>query len=868
MESKGLRPRSSAQQDIDVIILVDGSESVISTDFNKEKQLCLELAARLSGNSQLGVIQFGSKAQIVTPLTTNREELETKVDVMTKISGSSNLSVAFEICYSEFNRSKAINNQRQVWIFTNGNFKQDPRNATLTEKLIREQQVTVIAIGIGHRVDMRLLNRLAASGCCFLVGDYSKALKLFQYNPNKERNCQVSANIIFPNSVPGRLGESIILRVEVENVGLKDIPQGTKVIFRENTYFREVTVVLYETLHVGYQTSFYVTLPIKAYDLALDAYLAFLPELIEFTIVDSANKDITCDCTGFFLNLEDFAGDVLTYKPPQDLELVNIMTFGPPGVGKSLFVNSMCSTLSDHIHNLAIVAGQKKAGGKTLQKFQLNEIPGFEQTPIVLFDLPGVEETNFQGEELNQYLDGLVNNKQTVVYQTVKGIKFTPHEALAQRMHVVAFFVHPSLDEATMELLVTYYTKITTDKKSKVIIIISHSDTVLETDRRAQMHNDVCKRFSIDPSNVFFLENYVDVKDKQFNIDRNVLRILLALIDKADEFVAIQRPGSSEEADVPEVANPVIIIDPESLPRDEREALMLENNEMHVHINKLQAQINNLTNYKAALESMLTEEQKMALRGEVPQRSLVRQVTGLVTSPFSFFRSVLFGQPAPLPIDPSMSPRPRSGSLSGSPQLRKRSNSSAPNPNLTSQNPLKSSATAVSPDSQTSAPPASPSSAPPSPPSPPSPQSQSQSSAPSPPTGPRYGAPRVPKAPKGDGSLFSLTNKGPPKAAAKLKFNVRTKDKVSSPVETPQSPTPESPAGPPNSPDPAEATTTTTQSTEPGQSEPQCTVQSDAQVQVPVPVPVPVQVPVPVPVSNEVQIQDPIHASEPGQVLE
>jgi hypothetical protein len=35
----------------------------------------------------------------------------------------------------------------------------------------------------------------------------------------------------------------------------------------------------------------------------LDTYLSLLPEIIEFHMVDSANNDISCDCTGFFLDV-------------------------------------------------------------------------------------------------------------------------------------------------------------------------------------------------------------------------------------------------------------------------------------------------------------------------------------------------------------------------------------------------------------------------------------------------------------------------------------------------------------------------------------------------------------------------------------
>eukprot|EP00026_Physarum_polycephalum_P003795 Phypoly_transcript_03809.p1 GENE.Phypoly_transcript_03809~~Phypoly_transcript_03809.p1 ORF type:complete len:729 (+),score=91.53 Phypoly_transcript_03809:75-2261(+) len=636
MESKPLRPRWSASQDIDVLILVDGSESVSGDDFNKEKHLCLELASRLEGNSQLGIIQFGGKAQIVSPLSSNKEEWG-KIDGMIQLGGVANLDVAIEICNSEISRSRAISNQKQLWIFTTGGFKQDPRNATLTEKLIKEKQVTAVAIGIGHKVEMRLLNRLVASGFCFLAADFPKAIKLFQYNPNKEQHCQISANFIYPSSTSIKLGETVVLRLEVQNGGKRNILQGAKAIFKENMYFKEEDVILYETLHIGQIANLYVKLHPK--DLAnLDTYLSLLPELIEFHMVDSSNNPISCDCTGFFLDVEDFAGDVLAHRPPQGIEAVNIMTFGPRGLGKSLFVNSICAALSDHLRVV------KRDTSGALQRYQLRTISGHEQMAINLHDLSGLDDDNFKEEELRQYLAGLAGEDGS----------FT----LAQQMHSVAFFVHPSPNEAVMEFLLKFYTQIS--KKCKAVILIGHSDTVLENERRVEIHKTVCRKFAIDPSNVFFLENYVDVKEKHFNVDRNILRIILALLHNAEEFLSTQIVGNSRTVDGDHAGLKNTIIDPESLPRDEKEALMLENNEMHVHITKLQGQINSLLNYKSALESLLTEDQKLALRREAPHRSIAQHVSEIVTTPISFFKALVH---PPEPTTPRS--RPRSNSTEG-----------------------------------------------------------------------------------------------------------------------------------------------------------------------------------------------------------
>lgn len=61
---------------------MDGSGSLNEQNFNQEKQLIRALAARLGAGSQLGVIQFGSNAQIVVSLTTNMADLEAKVACM------------------------------------------------------------------------------------------------------------------------------------------------------------------------------------------------------------------------------------------------------------------------------------------------------------------------------------------------------------------------------------------------------------------------------------------------------------------------------------------------------------------------------------------------------------------------------------------------------------------------------------------------------------------------------------------------------------------------------------------------------------------------------------------------------------------
>jgi hypothetical protein len=253
-------------------------------------------------------------------------------------------------------------------------------------------------------------------------------------------------------------------------------------------------------------------------------------------------------------------------------------------------------------------------------------------------------------------LSGLsVENKHvTAVAYKMKGgeVKYSPQQALAMKMHVVAFFVPPTSDDTTLEFLLPFYEKITSENKYKAVIVIAHSDTVLETDRRTEIHNAVCQKFSAPPSSVFFLENYLDTKDKQFNVDKNVIRVLFALLNTAEEFIASQRPTepTEETEDEPAPGSPRnVIIDPEELGRNEKEVLLIENNEMHVHINNLQNQLNALLKQKAALEAEIKDQTPISPRRDAtlppprrdstlpPPRSVAQQVAGVFSSFFSIF---------------------------------------------------------------------------------------------------------------------------------------------------------------------------------------------------------------------------------------
>lgn len=242
---KNLRPRPSADSaNLDVLIAVDGSGSINADSFQKEKQLCLALAARLGEGSQMGVLQFGTTAKVIANLTVNRAEIETKVDGMAQIGGGTNLLAALGDAYQEFTLSRRPANAKQVWVITDGEYENTSATAMAAQKLAREKQATIYAIGVGNGVTQQSLNRIASVSCSYLVKDFDSALKVLSTGAQKDLSVQLNADIVFQDSIPYRLGQETVLKIDVTNHGKRKVPANSRIVFKGNDYFKEKFAII------------------------------------------------------------------------------------------------------------------------------------------------------------------------------------------------------------------------------------------------------------------------------------------------------------------------------------------------------------------------------------------------------------------------------------------------------------------------------------------------------------------------------------------------------------------------------------------------------------------------------------------------
>jgi len=253
---------------------------------------------------------------------------------------------------------------------------------------------------------------------------------------------------------------------------------------------------------------------------------------------------------------------------------VNILCLGPAGAGKSTFVNSLISGLSSEISKVNISGGKASGITSQLLMFELKKFPAFSQLRFNIYDCPGVESDNYLGEELPMILEGvlppdedILNNKR-VCFSQIVGRRSSPEEERKRRISTVVFFVPSGVVTDVLEKLADLYADVTIKYKRKAVVVISKIDLCPSDEEKKEVLNAVCTAFAIDSSSVFFLQNYVDAKNKLFQVDTGILEIIVAALKGCDDFQLLaastniqplfpatsspRKPSNSKKVDVPQ----------------------------------------------------------------------------------------------------------------------------------------------------------------------------------------------------------------------------------------------------------------------------------------------------------------------------
>jgi hypothetical protein len=235
------------------------------------------------------------------------------------------------------------------------------------------------------------------------------------------------------------------------------------------------------------------------------------------------------------------------YKPRYGEELsvtsTNVLLVGGVNSGKSSFVNSAYSTVSNHVEFVAPVTGGNDPTTLDYERYPLLDLN------VELRDMWGWGDKGIDTNQIEWLLDGKVPNKtkKTELNPRFNGLQ--KDVSLGDSAHAVIVFVPAS---AITSGFAAYWTrfepllKIARTKDMQVVVVISmsdllddsckgHAEKVYESNAVAQAVAQIHHVTGLPPNTIFPLVNYFwNDTGKSMIIEKMVAMILIRVLEQAD----------------------------------------------------------------------------------------------------------------------------------------------------------------------------------------------------------------------------------------------------------------------------------------------------------------------------------------------
>lgn len=168
--------KSSKVVSTDFYLLLDVSGSMYGSRINEAKNACINLIQETLDLNihRLGIITFGSRVQMISNLTQNKDKLIAAVKNVIS-NGSTNMSDAIKLAYDSYDNNKS---NKAIILITDG----QPDNYELTHYIANKAKshgVSIATIGV-HDADETFLRRISGdTNLTFMVNNISKLSETF-----------------------------------------------------------------------------------------------------------------------------------------------------------------------------------------------------------------------------------------------------------------------------------------------------------------------------------------------------------------------------------------------------------------------------------------------------------------------------------------------------------------------------------------------------------------------------------------------------------------------------------------------------------------------------------------------------------------
>lgn len=207
IEIEGIASAIGGVRYLDMIFVMDTSQSLKKTDpddFRSSGAIGLVRELSLKSDIKIGVVSFDKKAELVQPLTSERDEVVAALRDLPR-SGSTNIAAGIFSALAELEENGRPDSSRVIMLFTDG--KSDRNRAHRATRQAQLQRVTIQSLLLGsNKTGAEILDEISwGTGGSFLqVTDPSKLPEAF-LNLRTTGVESVSLSVNGSNPVPARI---------------------------------------------------------------------------------------------------------------------------------------------------------------------------------------------------------------------------------------------------------------------------------------------------------------------------------------------------------------------------------------------------------------------------------------------------------------------------------------------------------------------------------------------------------------------------------------------------------------------------------------------------------------------------------------
>ncbi|EFC39784.1 predicted protein [Naegleria gruberi] len=497
-------------------------------------------------DNQFTIIEFSSKCAVHARVCSDLDTILEKVPKVrtANLGGGTNLGGAFNEALIIIKNEMTDKRRKFLFVFTDG-FPDDKIEAINRANDLKLANVDICCIGVGSGIDKSFIQTISPQKG-YHIQEWSKLNETLAEIVSKEYEDFVRIKFTLKNR-PYHIGENVKIMVTIINDSDKEIPAGTVIKFNRNSYFDSKTFKTKSGVDPESSATFEIELYPKD-----GATVRDICKELEYSITTPSSSIIEKGHVEFWAS--DFGYKVLEYRPPKSSKVskLYIFSFGIIGSGKSSFFNRIVTL----VHGLTFIQNKHTSfaitapGGdhvtKRLEKVCFSKIFPEDETLCNLFfllgDSFGISEKTFTEPTLFlSWLRGLLGES----FEMSESIMTKQIEKCDEnQVHCILFFLAQGDrgDKELIEKLKKMYQE-SLGYGYQPLVIVTKMDEVREQETKKQVIEQVSTLLNVNIDSIFATENYHganmmnDEAERNFEIDKETLVILLKLFDKGDFFI-------------------------------------------------------------------------------------------------------------------------------------------------------------------------------------------------------------------------------------------------------------------------------------------------------------------------------------------